>query len=303
MSRKTAFCCCLAALIVLIAAQVLAQLLAGLFAQLGVPTWVCNILAGFLYALLAFGLLKIIMEKIFKLSLPDLGMPKLTLQGKWVAVAVLLPMGVKAIYLFLIPGKLVPSGMNREEILQTLSACDSERHPESLGNKDGSCLSIDAVWPSPYSGPGVFPGKLPAGGSGGHYGGCHVLLDCARERLRLEWGGCARCVERGNNRRRPRHRGTGRRIFRHDLCAEYQRVCHYRRRIWGGILGDFPGRVSAGGVDCTCLDLAEERTGVTDWVTPVCTIFQCLPFNRGLPHQCAHWFAMTPQIGHAACAY
>ena len=122
MSRKTAFCCCLAALIVLIAAQVLAQLLAGLFAQLGVPTWVCNILAGFLYALLAFGLLKIIMEKIFKLSLPDLGMPKLTLQGKWVAVAVLLPMGVKAIYLFLIPGKLVPSGMNREEILQTLSA-------------------------------------------------------------------------------------------------------------------------------------------------------------------------------------
>lgn len=122
MSRKTAFCCCLAALIMLIAAQVLAQLLAGLFAQLGVPTWVCNILAGFLYALLAFGLLKIIMEKIFKLSLPDLGMPKLTLQGKWVAVAVLLPMGVKAIYLFLIPGKLVPSGMNREEILQTLSA-------------------------------------------------------------------------------------------------------------------------------------------------------------------------------------
>lgn len=122
MSRKTVFCCCLAALIVLIAAQVLAQLLAGLFAQLGVPTWVCNILAGFLYALLAFGLLKIIMEKIFKLSLPDLGMPKMTLQGKWVAVAVLLPMGVKAIYLFLIPGKLVPSGMNREEILQTLSA-------------------------------------------------------------------------------------------------------------------------------------------------------------------------------------
>lgn len=122
MSRKTAFCCCLAALIVLIAAQVLAQLLASLFAQLGVPTWVCNILAGFLYALLAFGLLKIVMEKIFKLSLPDLGMPKLTLQGKWVAVAVLLPMGVKAIYLFLIPGKLVPSGMNREEILQTLSA-------------------------------------------------------------------------------------------------------------------------------------------------------------------------------------
>ena len=122
MSRKTTFCCCLAALIVLIAAQVLAQLLAGLFAQLGVPTWVCNILAGFLYALLAFGLLKIIMEKIFKLSLPDLGMPKLTLQGKWVAVAVLLPMGVKAFYLLLIPGKLVPSGMNREEILQTLSA-------------------------------------------------------------------------------------------------------------------------------------------------------------------------------------
>lgn len=122
MSRKTAFCCCLAALIVLIAAQVLAQLLACLFAQLGVPTWVCNILAGFLYALLAFDLLKIIMEKIFKLSLPDLGMPKMTLQGKWVAVAVLLPMGVKAIYLFLIPGKLVPSGMNREEILQTLSA-------------------------------------------------------------------------------------------------------------------------------------------------------------------------------------
>ena len=122
MSRKTAFCCCLAALIVLIAAQVLAQLLACLFAQLGVPTWVCNILAGFLYALLAFGLLKIIMEKIFKLSLPDLGMPKLTLQGKWVAVAVLLPMGVKAFYLLLIPGKLVPSGMNREEILQTLSA-------------------------------------------------------------------------------------------------------------------------------------------------------------------------------------
>lgn len=122
MSRKTTFCCCLAALIVLIAAQVLAQLLACLFAQLGVPTWVCNILAGFLYALLAFGLLKIIMEKIFKLSLPDLGMPKLTLQGKWVAVAVLLPMGVKAFYLLLIPGKLVPSGMNREEILQTLSA-------------------------------------------------------------------------------------------------------------------------------------------------------------------------------------
>lgn len=122
MNRKTAVGCSLAAIAVLIAAQILAQLLAGLLVQLSIPTWACNVLAGFLYVLVAFGLLKVAMEKIFKLSLPNLGMPKLTLQGKWVVVAVLLPLGVKAVYLLLIPGEFVPSGLNREEILQTLSA-------------------------------------------------------------------------------------------------------------------------------------------------------------------------------------
>lgn len=110
------------AIIVLIMAQILAQLVASLFILVKVPNGICNIIAGILYIGFAFVLLKLFSKKLLKVEMDTLGMPRLCVKMKWLIVGILLPATVKAVYLLFFSGKYVLSGMNHSQIFSTLSA-------------------------------------------------------------------------------------------------------------------------------------------------------------------------------------
>lgn len=110
------------AIVILVIAQIFAQLVASLFVLIKVSTGICNILAGIIYVVLAYVLLKLFAEKIYKIKMENLGMSKFSIQTKWIIAAILLPVIVKAIYIFLFSGEYIFSGMNNNEIFSTLSA-------------------------------------------------------------------------------------------------------------------------------------------------------------------------------------
>ena len=109
------------AIVLLAIAQIFAQLVASLFVLIKVSTGICNILAGIIYVVLAYVLLKSFAEKIYKIKMENLGMSKFSIQTKWIIAAILLPVIVKAIYIFLFSGEYIFSGMNNNEIFSTLS--------------------------------------------------------------------------------------------------------------------------------------------------------------------------------------
>ena len=109
------------AIVILVIAQIFAQLVASLIVLIKVSTGICNILAGIIYVVLAYVLLKLFAEKIYKIKMENLGMSKFSIQTKWIIAAILLPVIVKAIYIFLFSGEYIFSGMNNNEIFSTLS--------------------------------------------------------------------------------------------------------------------------------------------------------------------------------------
>ena len=109
------------AIVLLAIAQIFAQLVASLIVLIKVSTGICNILAGIIYVVLAYVLLKLFAEKIYKIKMENLGMSKFSIQTKWIIAAILLPVIVKAIYIFLFSGEYIFSGMNNNEIFSTLS--------------------------------------------------------------------------------------------------------------------------------------------------------------------------------------
>ena len=109
------------AIVLLAIAQIFAQLVASLFVLIKVSTGICNILAGIIYVVLAYVLLKLFAEKIYKIKMENLEMSKFSIQTKWIIAAILLPVIVKAIYIFLFSGEYIFSGMNNKEIFSTLS--------------------------------------------------------------------------------------------------------------------------------------------------------------------------------------
>lgn len=112
----------LGAIIILVIAQILAQLVTSLFILIKVPEGICNILAGVIYVGLTFILLKLFAEKLLTKKIEELGMPRFSIKTGWILAAILLPAIVKAVYLFLFSGEYVSSGLNDSQIFSTLSA-------------------------------------------------------------------------------------------------------------------------------------------------------------------------------------
>lgn len=112
----------LGAIIILVIAQILAQLVTSLFILIKVPDGICNILAGVIYVGLTFILLKLFAEKLLTKKIEELGMPRFSIKTGWILAAILLPAIVKAVYLFLFSGEYVSSGLNNSQIFSTLSA-------------------------------------------------------------------------------------------------------------------------------------------------------------------------------------
>ena len=86
------------------------------------PDATTNIIAGIIYVGLAFVLSELFSKRLLKIKIENLGMPKFSIKAKWIIVGVLLPVTVKAVYLFFFSGKYVSSGMNSNQIFSILSA-------------------------------------------------------------------------------------------------------------------------------------------------------------------------------------
>lgn len=112
----------LAAILLLILTQLIAQGAAGLLAMIKLPAGVCNIIAGILYAGLAYAALRLLSEKVLHEHPAALGMPRLHIQPRWAIMAVLLPLAVTGCYLLLFRGTFVRADMRGGEMFSTLSA-------------------------------------------------------------------------------------------------------------------------------------------------------------------------------------
>lgn len=122
VSSKKAIGGSIAAILVLLVSQVVAQLLASVLVIIKIPTGICNIVAGVLYFVFTYFLLKVLMSKILKLNMADYGFAKIGLKFKWCLIAIVLPLIVTGVYLLFFQGKFVPSDMNGNQIFTTLSA-------------------------------------------------------------------------------------------------------------------------------------------------------------------------------------
>lgn len=122
ISSKKAIGGSIAAILVLLVSQVVARLLASVLVIIKIPTGICNIVAGVLYFVFTYFLLKVLMSKILKLNMADYGFAKTGLKFKWCLIAIVLPLIVTGVYLLFFQGKFVPSDMNGNQIFTTLSA-------------------------------------------------------------------------------------------------------------------------------------------------------------------------------------
>ena len=92
-----------------------------MFVIIKIPTGICNIIAGIIYAGLTYLILKMFISKIIKLPTSDFGMPKFAIKIRWILIAVLLPFVIKGSYLLIFNGKYVSSNMNGNQMFNTLS--------------------------------------------------------------------------------------------------------------------------------------------------------------------------------------
>ena len=90
MSTKKAISTSFVAIFILIITQIIAQSIASMFVIIKIPTGICNIIAGIIYAGLTYLILKMFISKIIKLPTSDFGMPKFAIKMRWILIAVLL---------------------------------------------------------------------------------------------------------------------------------------------------------------------------------------------------------------------
>lgn len=101
--------------------QLGAQLIASGFLLIKVPDYICNIIAGILYVIISYYLIKLLCTKYLKSSLDEFYITKIRFNIKWIIVAILLPIIVAGIYL-LLPGKLSSNNFDLSEKLVTITA-------------------------------------------------------------------------------------------------------------------------------------------------------------------------------------
>ncbi len=93
--------------VILLLASLLSQgLVMGLLAVAGVPAWLCHIVGGLLYAASAYFMVWLFCTKYLQEGMDAFCIPKCRVQIKWAVAAVLLPVLVSTVYLFL-PGSFV----------------------------------------------------------------------------------------------------------------------------------------------------------------------------------------------------
>lgn len=88
-------------IIILVVAQLLSFSISELPLNVGVPPAICNILSGVLYAVFAFIGAKLLCQRLLKISLNELRIPRLKMKPIWIISAFAMPALVLAIAMFL----------------------------------------------------------------------------------------------------------------------------------------------------------------------------------------------------------
>ena len=144
MSTKKVIGGSVAAIVILIIAQLAAQLAASALNLIKIPDGICNIIAGIFYVGLTYVILKIYIEKVIRLPISDFGMPVFHIKRKWILIAILLPLLVKGSYLLFFQGAYVSSHMNgkiKREKGEFIGAFAPYGYCKDPENKN--CLVID----------------------------------------------------------------------------------------------------------------------------------------------------------------
>ncbi|MBQ8245517.1 MAG: CPBP family intramembrane metalloprotease [Lachnospiraceae bacterium] len=109
-------------LLALVVAQILSQLIASIVMLVKIPSFVANILAGFLYVGFAYLLIKLLCKKYIKGDMSDYNIPIFKIELKWGIVAVLLPIIITVFYILFIPGSFEQNALDIDSKLELLSA-------------------------------------------------------------------------------------------------------------------------------------------------------------------------------------
>jgi len=107
---------------ILIAAQMASQLIGSVFVVIGLPEFVCNIVAGILYIVFAYGLTAVLCKKYLKDDMCNYRIPKFKIDIKWLLVAIALPFLVVGFYLLFMDGSFVVNDIDMISRLTLLSA-------------------------------------------------------------------------------------------------------------------------------------------------------------------------------------
>ena len=120
MSRKKAVICSVMAIVILLVSNILSSIPALLLQMAGIPSIIGIVLNGILYIFLTLVFVKLFFGKVMHLDVSELGISRFSIKPKWLLTGFLLPIAVMSVYLFLLPGEYVSSGMSRGEIVETL---------------------------------------------------------------------------------------------------------------------------------------------------------------------------------------
>lgn len=106
----------------LMVAQIFAQLLGSVLILVKGPAFIANIVAGILYVIVAYWLIKLLCEKYMKGKMSEYNIPAFKIELKWAVVALVLPLLVTAVYMLFLPGTLQQNVLDVSSKLDLVSA-------------------------------------------------------------------------------------------------------------------------------------------------------------------------------------
>ena len=109
-------------ILILIVSQVLAEVIASIIHAIKVPEFICNALAGVLYVLFAYLLIKKLCTKYLNHKMEEYYIPKFSIKWYWILIGLLLPLCVSGVYLLFISGTYTTVSLSLFKKLSLIAA-------------------------------------------------------------------------------------------------------------------------------------------------------------------------------------
>lgn len=109
-------------ILILIVSQVMAEVIASIIHAIKVPEFICNALAGVLYVLFAYLLIKRLCTKYLNHKMEEYYIPKFSIKWYWILIGLLLPLCVSGVYLLFISGTYTTVSLSLFKKLSLIAA-------------------------------------------------------------------------------------------------------------------------------------------------------------------------------------